>query len=100
MGPASLVRHDDAAFLVDCGSGVGQRLVAAASSGAARGADVLVHEVFLPREMPMTGAGRSEEGIRNVMSYHTLSSEVGRAAVEAAAGTLVLNHFVPAAISR
>ena len=64
---------------------------------AARGADVLVHEVFLPGEMPTTGHGRSEEGIRNVMSYHTPSSEVGKAASAAAAGVLVLNHFVPVA---
>ncbi len=61
----------------------------------AKGADVLVHEVFLHREMRETGRGRTEEGVKNVTSYHTLSSEVGQAASEAGARVLVLHHFVP-----
>ena len=61
---------------------------------AARGADVLVHECFIHHEMK-AGDGRTEEGIRNVASYHTLSSEVGKVASEARAKCLVLNHFVP-----
>ena len=67
---------------------------------AARGVDGLVHEVFLHREMAMSGSGRSAEGIRNIMSYHTPSSEVGKAAAEAAARVLVLNHFVPVSFDR
>lgn len=42
-GPASLVRHNGLAFLVDCGSGVTQRLVAAGSGGWALDALLLTH---------------------------------------------------------
>src|SRR5271155_3501995 len=42
-GPASLVRHEGFSFLVDCGSGVTQRLLAAGSSGAALDAIFLTH---------------------------------------------------------
>jgi ribonuclease Z len=42
-GPASLVRHHSLAFLVDCGSGVTQRLLAAGSSGRALDALFLTH---------------------------------------------------------
>lgn len=62
---------------------------------AARDADVLVHECFIHREMTLT-PGRTAEGLQNVASYHTLSSEVGKVAREAGARCLVLNHFVPA----
>jgi ribonuclease Z len=61
---------------------------------AARDADVLVHECFIHREMKLT-PGRTAEGLQNVASYHTLSSEVGKVAREARAKCLVLNHFVP-----
>jgi ribonuclease Z len=43
MGPANLVRHDDMAFLVDCGSGATQRMVGAGSKGAALDAVFLTH---------------------------------------------------------
>ncbi len=43
MGPSNLVRHDDKAFLVDCGSGATQRLVSAGSKGAALDAVFLTH---------------------------------------------------------
>src|SRR5215831_16805454 len=42
-GPASLVCHNALAFLVDCGSGVTQRLLAAGSSGRALDALFLTH---------------------------------------------------------
>lgn len=61
---------------------------------AAQDADVLVHECFVHREMKLT-PGRTAEGLHNVASYHTLSSEVGKVAHEARARCLVLNHFVP-----
>lgn len=64
---------------------------------AARGADALVHEVFIHREMNAAEAGRTDEGLRNVAGYHTLSSEVGKVAARARAKCLVLNHFVPVA---
>ena len=43
LGPASLVRHGGHSFLVDCGSGVTQRLVAAGASGGALDAVFLTH---------------------------------------------------------
>jgi ribonuclease Z len=42
-GPASLVQSGEGSFLIDCGSGVTQRLVAAGSSGAALDALLLTH---------------------------------------------------------
>lgn len=66
---------------------------------AARGADALVHECFIHREMKPS-ASRSPEGMRNVAAYHTLSGEVGRVAREAGVGVLVLNHFVPTRFDR
>lgn len=38
--------------------------------------------------------------MRNVASYHTLSSEVGKVAARAAVKCLVLNHFVPVEFDR
>jgi ribonuclease Z len=43
LGPANLVRHGGHAFLVDCGSGATQRLVAAGSAGKALDAVLLTH---------------------------------------------------------
>jgi ribonuclease Z len=43
FGPASLLRTTNASFLVDCGSGVTQRLLAADSSGARLDAVLLSH---------------------------------------------------------
>jgi ribonuclease Z len=43
FGPASLVRVGELSFLVDCGSGVTQRLVAAGASGANLDALLLTH---------------------------------------------------------
>lgn len=67
---------------------------------AARGADLLVHEVFIHREMPVTPGVRSAETVANVASYHTLSSEVGKVAAEAGVGCLALTHFVPPGCDR
>lgn len=67
---------------------------------AARGADLLVHEVFIHREMPVVPGVRSAETVANVASYHTLSEEVGKIATEAGVGTLALTHFVPPACDR
>lgn len=61
---------------------------------AAKGADVLVHECFIHREMPLR-PGRTAEGLQAVASYHTLSDQVGKVAAEAGVKCLVLNHFVP-----
>ena len=62
---------------------------------AARGADILVHEVFIHREMPVVAGVRTAETVKNVMSYHTVSDEVGKIAREAGVGCLALTHFVP-----
>ena len=67
---------------------------------AARGADLLVHEVFVHRELPVVPGLRSAETVANVASYHTLSSEVGKVAAEAGVGCLALTHFVPPACDR
>lgn len=67
---------------------------------AAKGADLLVHEVFLHHEMAEIPGVRTAEGTRNVASYHTLSSVVGKVAAEAAVGCLMLTHFVPPRFDR
>lgn len=67
---------------------------------AARGAEVLVHEVFIHREMPVVPGLRSAETVANVMAYHTVSDQVGKVAREAGVGCLVLSHFVPPAFDR
>ena len=67
---------------------------------AARGADLLLHEVFVHRELPAVEGVRTKETIDNVAGYHTLSSEVGKIAAEAGVGCLALTHFVPPACDR
>lgn len=62
---------------------------------AARGADCLVHEVFILREMPVIDGVRTAATRDAVAGYHTLSTEVGRVAAAAEVRSLVLNHFVP-----
>ena len=72
----------------------------AALIAAARGADLLVHEVFIHREMLVVPKVRSAETVANVAGYHTLSSEVGKIASEASVQALALTHFVPPAADR
>ena len=67
---------------------------------AARGAELLVHEVFVHRDLPVVEGLRTRETVYNVAAYHTLSSEVGKIATEAEVGCLVLTHFVPPACDR
>lgn len=62
---------------------------------AARGVDLLVHEVFIHREMKPIKGVRTTETVQAVAGYHTASGEVGRVAAEAGAGALALTHFVP-----
>ncbi len=78
----------------------GDTRACAAVVEAARGAHLLVHEVFVHREMPVTPGLRSAETVANVAAYHTLSSEVGKVAAEAGVGCLALTHFVPPGIDR
>jgi ribonuclease Z len=67
---------------------------------AARGVDLLVHEVFIHREMPVIPSVRTAEGTRNVAAYHTLSEVVGKVATQAEARCLMLTHFVPPRFDR
>lgn len=62
---------------------------------AAQGADLLVHEVFIHREMVGLGSGRTPETVENVVSCHTLSDVVGKVATEANVKMLALTQFVP-----
>ena len=66
----------------------------------ANGADLLVHEVFIHREMPVIEGLRSKETIDAVASYHTLSTDVGKIAKKANAKALALTHFVPPAFNK
>ncbi len=62
---------------------------------AAKGVDMLLHEVFIHREMPVIEGVRTAQTVANVGAYHTLSDVVGRVASEARVKSLVLTHFVP-----
>ena len=61
----------------------------------AKGADVIVHEVFDHGRDPVPRGTQSPETMPQVASYHTLSTEVGEIASEAGAGALILTHIVP-----
>lgn len=67
---------------------------------AARDADLLVHEVFIHRDLPEVPGVRTRQGTDNVAGYHTLSSVVGRVAAECNARCLMLTHFVPTRFDR
>jgi len=88
-------------------AGGGKRLVISGDTrpcdalrNAAQGADVLLNEVFIHREMPVIAGVRSAETVENVAAYHTLSEDVGKLAREAGVGCLVLTHFVPPGCDR
>jgi ribonuclease Z len=66
---------------------------------AARGCDLLVHEVFAHGVMQPKAGMRSAATIRAVEAYHTTSSEVGAIAAEAGAKALLLTHVVPPDVS-
>ena len=89
------------------GTGGGPRIVLSGDTRrcpalieAARGAELLVHEVFVHREMPVVPGVRSAESVANVAGYHTLSGEVGKIAAEAGVGCLMLTHIVPPSCDR
>lgn len=62
---------------------------------AARGCDLLVHEVLVHRAMPVVPGLRSAATIAAVASYHTPLEEVGPIAAAARARALLLTHIVP-----
>ena len=65
----------------------------------ARGADVLVHEVFADDvDEPEPEAGdpwESDQRLHHLLTSHTPVSEVGKLAAQAGVGRLVLTHFIP-----
>jgi ribonuclease BN (tRNA processing enzyme) len=63
----------------------------------ARGADVLVHEVFADDVAGCDQEDSWEAGLRrqHLVGSHTALSQVGRVATEAEARALVLTHFIP-----
>jgi len=67
----------------------------AAVTEAARDADLLLHEVFVHRDLKPEAGVRSAETVAQAASYHTLSAEVGKIAAEAGVRALLLTHFVP-----
>ena len=67
---------------------------------AARGCDLLLHEVFVHREMPAVPGVRTAATVASVAAYHTLSSDVGKLAARAGARWLALTHLVPPACDR
>lgn len=67
---------------------------------AARDADLLLHEVFIRRELPVVEGLRTPETIRRAASYHTLSTDVGKVAARVGAKWLALTHFVPPEFDR
>lgn len=58
----------------------------------ARGADVLVHEAYLPEHFDRT---RTPEVAAQLKRYHTTAEEAGQVAQEADVKLLVLTHLVP-----
>lgn len=62
---------------------------------AAQGCDMLLHEVLIHRELPVIEGKRTAQTVQAMQAYHTVSDEVGKVAMEANAGKLVLTHFVP-----
>jgi ribonuclease Z len=67
---------------------------------AGRGADLLIHEVFIHRELPPVPGRRSPETVAAMTAYHTLSTEVGGVARDIGAKALALTHFVPPEFDR
>jgi len=66
----------------------------------ARGADILVHEVFDDRGEDEDGASdadpwEAQRQHHHMVMSHTPLSEVGRVAAKAGVGRLVLTHFIP-----
>lgn len=69
----------------------------AALSKAAIGADLLVQEVFVGRDMPVTTGVRSKATVDAVQGYHCTPDQVGIIANEAMVGALLVTHIVPPA---
>ena len=73
----------------------GDTTYCSALTRAAKGADMLVHEVLIHREIPIIEGMRSAGTVPAMQAYHTVSDQVGKVASEAYAVKLALTHFVP-----
>lgn len=62
---------------------------------AAQGCDLLVCEVFIDSQMPVTAGVRSAETVASVQSYHMTPAVVAGLATRAGAKALALTHLVP-----
>lgn len=62
---------------------------------AAKGCDMLLHEVLIHRELPVIEGKRTAQTVQAMQAYHTVSDQVGKVASEAGVDKLVLTHFVP-----
>ena len=94
--PAFAFRFDssDRSIVISGDTRVSPSLIA-----LARGADVLVHEVYFDEAAVgrlVAGVGNAERLKESVLSHHTSAADAGRVAREAGVKTLVLSHFVPA----
>ena len=56
---------------------------------------MLVQEVFVSRDMPVTAGVRSAATVGAVQSYHCTPDQVAQIANEAMVGALLLTHIVP-----
>lgn len=103
---ATLVRHAPVfpafAFRFDTATGSvvlsGDTAPCANLVRLARGADVLVHEVYDDTRLERGDDADTWEAQRrhhHMVTSHTPVSEVGRVAAEAGVGRLVLTHFIP-----
>lgn len=62
---------------------------------AAEGCDLLVCEVFIDSQMPVTAGVRSAETVASVQSYHITPAVVAGLAARAGVKALALTHLVP-----
>jgi len=85
-----VLRSADKTAVISGDTGVCEGLI-----DAGRGADLLVHEVYIHEEMPLKPGRRSAATVTATSSYHTLSGEVGEVARQMEAKALALTHFVP-----
>jgi len=93
--PAFAYRFDssDRSIVISGDTRASQNLIA-----LARGADVLVHEVYFDEtavDRLVAGVGNAARLKESILSHHTSAADAGRVAREAGVQTLVLSHFVP-----
>jgi ribonuclease BN (tRNA processing enzyme) len=75
----------------------GDTRMTASLEQAAQGADLLVSEIFVTREMPVLAGVRTKESIEAVASYHITPPEAADLASRTGVKALALTHVVPPA---